>query len=221
MAIWSISASPLIMGNDLRKVSEESKDILLNKDAIRVNQDPLGKMGIRHPSYTSASSTQTWFRELANGDVAVALHFAFAPCCEWNITEGGFIESCTGNVGYHFKGLPLEQAQDICCQSSECAGIDFQAIEGILGSGYFKADQNCNKTTKTNHTGYTKTSSNLVNKTNIILNFREIGFSSAEEVSVYDIWLQKDVGAYKGSYTARNVPLHGSAFLRLSRQVFI
>ena len=42
MAIWCISASPLIMGNDLRNISEASKAILLNADAIAVSQDPLG-----------------------------------------------------------------------------------------------------------------------------------------------------------------------------------
>ena len=31
MAIWAISASPMIMGNDMRKVAPDSKAILLNK----------------------------------------------------------------------------------------------------------------------------------------------------------------------------------------------
>mmetsp|Transcript_22059 Transcript_22059/g.48745 ORF Transcript_22059/g.48745 Transcript_22059/m.48745 type:complete len:414 (-) Transcript_22059:93-1334(-) len=74
MAIWSISASPLIMGNDLRKISAESKAILLNPDAIAVSQDSLGQMGIRLPSFNSSSPTQVWARHLANGDVAVALY---------------------------------------------------------------------------------------------------------------------------------------------------
>ena len=39
MAIWSISAAPLIMGNDMRNVTAASKKILFNKDAIAVNQD--------------------------------------------------------------------------------------------------------------------------------------------------------------------------------------
>merc|ERR1712048_895984 len=74
MAIWCISASPLIMGNDLRKVSKESKAILLNQQAIAVSQDRLGKMGRRHSSYTSESPVQVWSRPLAGGDVAVGLY---------------------------------------------------------------------------------------------------------------------------------------------------
>lgn len=74
MAIWAISASPMIMGNDLRKVPAASKAILLNKDAIAVSQDSLGQMGRRHPSYNSSSPTQVWSRPLGNGDVAIALY---------------------------------------------------------------------------------------------------------------------------------------------------
>merc|ERR1712019_151844 len=70
MALWSISASPLIMGNDLRKVPAESKAILLNEHAIAVSQDSLGKMGRRHPAFNSTSPWQLWSRSLANGDVA-------------------------------------------------------------------------------------------------------------------------------------------------------
>jgi len=72
MAIWSISASPLIMGNDLRNVSADSKAILLNKNAIAVSQDSLGQMGIRLSPGTTKQ--QVWARNMANGDVAVALY---------------------------------------------------------------------------------------------------------------------------------------------------
>jgi len=37
MAIWSIMASPLIMGNDLRNISSEFKELLLNKEVIAVD----------------------------------------------------------------------------------------------------------------------------------------------------------------------------------------
>jgi len=226
MAIWSISASPLIMGNDLRNVSDESKRILLNRDAIAVDQDPLGKMGIRHPSYTSTSPTQVWFRELANGDVAVALYFAaaFIPvtsCVHWNLTTGGYVESCSGNVG-SFQDLSLEQAQDVCCQNPRCAGISFKPTQGGLGAGYYKADQACGTRTKAGYTGYTKTShGNITNITDIKLNFAEVGFARSDRVSVYDIWLQRDVGVHTDTYTAMSVPLHGSAFLRLSKETII
>ncbi|XP_030748155.1 alpha-N-acetylgalactosaminidase-like [Sitophilus oryzae] len=45
MTIWSILAAPLIMSVDLDNISSEFRDILLNSDAIRINQDPLGVQG--------------------------------------------------------------------------------------------------------------------------------------------------------------------------------
>ena len=34
-------------------------------------------------------------------------------------------------------------------------------------------------------------------------------------VDVFDIWEQKSAGSFSGSYTAKQVPAHGTAFLRL------
>lgn len=47
MAVWSILAAPLIMSADLSTMKPEFKEILLNKDVITVNQDVLGKQGLR------------------------------------------------------------------------------------------------------------------------------------------------------------------------------
>jgi hypothetical protein len=46
MTMWTMMASPLIMSVDLRTIEPEFRDILLNKDAIRINQDPLGIPGL-------------------------------------------------------------------------------------------------------------------------------------------------------------------------------
>ena len=127
----AISASPLIMGNDLRNVSEGSKAILLSKQAIAVSQDPLGKMGRRHPSFTSDSPTQVWSRPLAGGDIAVCLY------------------------------------------------------------------------NKNNASG-----------TDITLKFSDLNISG--NVSILDIWAGKSLGLFDGSFTAEHVPLHDTAFLRLS-----
>merc|ERR1712070_647545 len=71
MAIWSISAAPLIMGNDLRNVSDSAKAILLNAEAVAVNQDAKGEMGFR---ISPSADLEIWARNLSNGDVAVALY---------------------------------------------------------------------------------------------------------------------------------------------------
>ncbi|XP_067126183.1 alpha-N-acetylgalactosaminidase [Centruroides vittatus] len=47
MAMWAILAAPLLMSNDLRKISSNFREILLNKEVIAVNQDKLGIQGKR------------------------------------------------------------------------------------------------------------------------------------------------------------------------------
>ena len=47
MAIWAVLASPLMMSVDLRTIQPDMKAILLNKNVIAVNQDPLGIQGRR------------------------------------------------------------------------------------------------------------------------------------------------------------------------------
>lgn len=42
MAYWCITSSPLIMGCDMRKVDDDSREIMLNRDLIAMNQDCLG-----------------------------------------------------------------------------------------------------------------------------------------------------------------------------------
>lgn len=45
MSIWSILAAPLLMSNDLRKMTQTQKNILLNRDVIAIDQDELGILG--------------------------------------------------------------------------------------------------------------------------------------------------------------------------------
>ena len=67
-SLWCMMASPLIAGNDIRKMTAVTKAILTNKDAIAINQDVLGVQGWR---YASKDSVETWFKPLNNGDWAV------------------------------------------------------------------------------------------------------------------------------------------------------
>ncbi|MDX6191595.1 glycoside hydrolase family 27 protein [Flavobacterium sp. Fl-318] len=67
-ALWSIMASPLIAGNDVRKMTKETIEILTNKEILAVNQDPLGIQGFR---YLDKDGLQVWFKPLKNGDWAV------------------------------------------------------------------------------------------------------------------------------------------------------
>ena len=67
-SMWCMIASPLIAGNDLRNMSEQTKAILSNSDAIDVDQDALGIQGFK---YQSEGGFETWFKPLSGGDWAV------------------------------------------------------------------------------------------------------------------------------------------------------
>jgi alpha-galactosidase len=70
MSLWSILAAPLLAGNDIRDMKPEIAAILMNKEVIAVNQDKLGKQGVR---VAKEGDTQVWSKPLADGSVAVGL----------------------------------------------------------------------------------------------------------------------------------------------------
>jgi alpha-galactosidase len=67
-SMWCMLAAPLIAGNDLTSMSEETLEILTNTDAIAINQDALGIQGFK---FAAKDSVETWFKPLENGDWAV------------------------------------------------------------------------------------------------------------------------------------------------------
>ena len=70
MTMWSIMAAPIMISSDVRKMSNETKELYLNKDMIAINQDSLGVQGHR---ISDKNGKQVWTKPLQNGDIAVAL----------------------------------------------------------------------------------------------------------------------------------------------------
>ncbi len=70
-SLWCVLAAPLIAGNDLRKMTPETKEILLNPEAIAVDQDALGRQGKRLKS--AWEGRDVWAKPLSGGDWAVCL----------------------------------------------------------------------------------------------------------------------------------------------------
>jgi alpha-galactosidase len=70
MSLWSILAAPLLAGNDIRSMNDETKEILMNRDVIAINQDKAGHQGHRA---AQSGDTETWVKPLADGGIAVAL----------------------------------------------------------------------------------------------------------------------------------------------------
>jgi alpha-galactosidase len=69
-SFWCLLAAPLIAGNDVRSMNEETHAILTDKEAIAVDQDSLGKEGTR---FRVDHGREIWLRELAKGEWAVCV----------------------------------------------------------------------------------------------------------------------------------------------------
>jgi alpha-galactosidase len=67
MSLWAILAAPLLAGNDLSKMDDTTKSILMNREVIAVDQDNLGAQGSR------LGPLQVWIKRLSDGSKAVAL----------------------------------------------------------------------------------------------------------------------------------------------------
>jgi alpha-galactosidase len=70
MSLWAMLAAPLLAGNDLSKMTPETKAILLNREVIAVDQDAAGHQGDR--VYTEGP-LEVWSKPLADGSKAVAV----------------------------------------------------------------------------------------------------------------------------------------------------
>ncbi|MCA9735620.1 MAG: glycoside hydrolase family 27 protein [Deferribacteres bacterium] len=67
-SMWCMLAAPLIAGNDLRNMSNETVEILTNADAVAINQDKLGIQGFK---YSAQDSLEIWLKPLENENWAL------------------------------------------------------------------------------------------------------------------------------------------------------
>jgi alpha-galactosidase len=76
-SLWAMMAAPFIAGNDVRTMADttraaaSTRDILLNKEVIAVDQDSLGVQGTIVQAWPS--ELQVWVKPLADGSRAVLL----------------------------------------------------------------------------------------------------------------------------------------------------
>lgn len=70
MSMWCMLAAPLLIGCDVRSMDETTKTILMNKDLISIDQDPLGKQGFRVYRNDGIEAFQ---KPLSGGRFAIAL----------------------------------------------------------------------------------------------------------------------------------------------------
>ncbi len=69
-SMWCMLAAPLISGNDIRNISNETLNVLCNNEVIAIDQDPLGIQGFK---FAVKDSVETWLKPLLNDAWALTL----------------------------------------------------------------------------------------------------------------------------------------------------
>ncbi|KAJ3690206.1 hypothetical protein LUZ61_019370 [Rhynchospora tenuis] len=104
-SIWSLVKAPLLIGCDLRSLSQDTKDILGNSEVIAVNQDSLGVQGKKVQSY---NGLEVWAGPLSGGRVAVVL---------WN--RASYQTTITANwASIGLKSSAVVDARDLWAHST-------------------------------------------------------------------------------------------------------
>lgn len=119
-SIWALLNSPLMIGCDVRKMDDETKEILMNKDVIAINQDIGG-----HQPYTLTPRLQpfsvdhdavvpVWFKLLDNGDYAIGMFNMDDKAHNmWFTMDDLGMNRSTGKV-FELKNLWTGETEEMC-----------------------------------------------------------------------------------------------------------
>jgi alpha-galactosidase len=69
--MWAIVAAPLVIGADVRALSDDAVAMLSNPDVIAIDQDPLGLQGT--PTKRDQGGVEVWLKRLVGEERAIAL----------------------------------------------------------------------------------------------------------------------------------------------------
>jgi len=67
-SFWCLLAAPLMAGNDLRSMDDQTKSILINANAIKIDQD---KLGIQGSKILDEGDFEIWSKRLSGGERAM------------------------------------------------------------------------------------------------------------------------------------------------------
>jgi len=70
ITLWTLLASPLLLGNDLTQMDDFELNLVTNDEVLAVHQDPVGKPADR---VSKNDELEVWARPLADGSLAVGL----------------------------------------------------------------------------------------------------------------------------------------------------
>jgi alpha-galactosidase len=109
-SMWAMFSAPLLAGNDISNMTVDTKEILLNKEVIAIDQDPLGQQGRR---VKKTGDLEVWSKQLSDGGRAVALLNRGATAAKISVawSDVGYPDALTASVRdlWAAKDLPKQR----------------------------------------------------------------------------------------------------------------
>lgn len=99
-SIWAFMGSPLMIGCDVREMSQATKDILGNEEIIRINQDRLCRQPVKLNGIWAGEDMILYSRQLENGDLAIGM---------FNMSE----EKAVARLNLDEVGLPFSTGRTL------------------------------------------------------------------------------------------------------------
>ncbi len=105
-SMWALFSAPLLVGTDVTNMPADTREILLNREVIAVDQDPLGQQGYR---VKKDGDLEVWSKQLADGGRAVVLlnRSATPAVIEAAWTDIGYPAALTATVRDLWNGKQL------------------------------------------------------------------------------------------------------------------
>ena len=72
-SFWALMGSPLMIGCDVRSMNDRTREILCNRELIRINQDPGCRQPVKIIGNSRGEDIVIYSRQLAGGDLAIGL----------------------------------------------------------------------------------------------------------------------------------------------------
>jgi alpha-galactosidase len=96
-SMWAMFSAPLLAGNDISSMTADTKEILLNKEVIAIDQDALGRQAHR---VKKMDDLEVWSKQLNDGSRAVALLNRSAAPAKISVawTDIGYPDNLTASV---------------------------------------------------------------------------------------------------------------------------
>src|SRR5580704_17921523 len=96
-SMWAMLAAPLLAGNNVANMTADTKEILLNKEVIAIDQDALRQQGRR---VKKTGDLEVWSKQLQDGGRAVALGNRGASTAKISVawTDIGYPDAVSAKV---------------------------------------------------------------------------------------------------------------------------